>query len=148
MENKVVLKYDCQLYDELSVYLLSVNGIINVNIDNGNGIVDIVYNSDKVNEYMISKEIDLYLQIDKIPSLIGFEKYNNIVLNKYDIIIKDLCCEYCLKGYIKELLMIDGIKKVYTDFDYVNKDNVIINVFYDYNSINLEEIIELEKKFN
>ncbi len=61
---------------------------------------------------------------------------------------KDICCEYCLKDMIKELLVVDGIESAYTDFDYVNKYNVNIFITYDDTIINEEKLIDLKNKFN
>lgn len=148
MINKVILKYDCDLYDDLSLYLLNLKGINNVIVNKNDNIIEILYDFNVISLYIISKEIELFLQIDKFPSLIGFDKCSNSKLEYYDIIIKDLCCEYCLKSNIWELLVIDGVSKVYTDFDYKCKDNVRINVLYDSNLISIREIINIEKKFN
>lgn len=148
MINKVILKYDCDLYDDLSLYLLNLKGINNVIVNKKDNIIEILYDFSLISLYIISKEIELFLQIDKIPSLIGFDKCSNSKLEHYYIIIKDLCCEYCLKSNIWELLVIDGVCKVYTDFDYKCKDNVRINILYDSSLINLKEIIDIEKKFN
>ena len=71
-----------------------------------------------------------------------------IIFKKTNIIIKDLCCEYCLKSMIEELLLIKGIEKVSTNFDYINKKDVILNIKYDKELISKEDIKILEDKFN
>ena len=71
-----------------------------------------------------------------------------VLRNRDIIVIKDICCEYCLKDMIKELLVVDGIESAYTDFDYVNKYNVNIFITYDDTIINEEKLIDLKNKFN
>ena len=146
--NRIILKYDCDLYTDLSSYLLGLNGINDVLIDMDKGTIDILYDFSIISLYIICREIGIFLGIDKISSLIGFDKCFNTKLEHYDIIIKDLCCEYCLKGNIEELLLVDGISKVTTDYDYMNKVNVKIDILYDSRLIDEKEIIKLEKKFN
>lgn len=143
--NKLTLKLDCEIYNEIKSYLLDLNGVDEVLISKDE--ITVIYNDEGIDVYMLKSEIELFLEIDKTPSIIGFNKYN-ITDNKYDIYINDLCCEYCLKGFIEELLMIDGIVEAYTDFDYVNKKNVKIMIKYDSSVISMDEINNLEKEFN
>lgn len=143
--NKLTLKLDCDIYNEIKSYLLDLNGVDEVLISKDE--ITVIYNDEGIDVYMLKSEIELFLEIDKTPSIIGFNKYN-IIDNKYDIYINDLCCEYCLKGFIEELLMIDGIVEAYTDFDYVNKKNVKIMIKYDSSIISMDEINNLEKEFN
>lgn len=143
--NKLTLKLDCEIYNEIKSYLLDLNGVDEVLISKDE--ITVIYNDEGIDVYMLKSEIELFLEIDKTPSIIGFNKYN-ITDNKYDIYINDLCCEYCLKGFVEELLMIDGIVEAYTDFDYVNKKNVKIMIKYDSSVISMDEINNLEKEFN
>ena len=143
--NKLTLKLDCEIYNEIKSYLLDLNGVDEVLISKDE--ITVIYNDEGIDVYMLKSEIELFLEIDKTPSIIGFNKYN-ITDNKYDIYINDLCCEYCLKGFVEELLMIDGIVEAFTDFDYVNKKNVKIMIKYDSSVISMDEINNLEKEFN
>lgn len=72
-----------------------------------------------INIYIIEKEIKLFFKIDNTPSVIIFDKNSNEKLNEYVINIQDLCCEYCLYRNIEELLIVDGIINVYSDYDSV-----------------------------
>ena len=67
---------------------------------------------------------------------------------KYTIVIKDLCCEYCLKSMIEELLMIDGINSAYTDFDYVIKNDVNIFITYDEDVVSTDIINNIHDIIN
>lgn len=64
------------------------------------------------------------------------------------MVIKDLCCEYCLNSMIDELLITSGIEQEYTNFDYRHKQNVFIYIIYDDTKITLDQIKKLEEKFN
>lgn len=94
-------------------------------------------------------EVLLYVNLLKIPSIIAFDKHDVSNLNKYTIVIKDLCCEYCLKGMIEDLFEIDGIISAYTDFDYnQNKYNVNIFICYNDKMINKDKVDKIAHKLN
>lgn len=133
---------------ELKEYLLSQNGIHNVEIDDKSETINIRYNPKLINIKIIILEILAFMNMLKTPSIILFNKHSNNTLIKTNIIIKDLCCEYCLKGMIEELFLINGIEKVNTNFDYINKKDVLINIEYDNELITKEDIEMLETKFN
>lgn len=143
----LTLKYDYWLNSDLDKYLLQINGIEKVAIDLENDEIYVKYNSKIINIVILLKEINLYLELDKIPSIISFDKHNKYGLED-EIIIKDLCCEYCLKSNIEELLFTDGIDCVTTDFDFFNKKNVKIKIKYNQNIITKQDIIKLGNKFN
>lgn len=133
---------------ELKEYLLSLNGINVVEIDDKCETINIKYNPEIITIKIIKLEILAFMDILKTPSIISFNKHSKNMLTKTTIIVKDLCCEYCLKGMIKELLLINGIEKVNTNFDYSNKKDVVINIEYDNELITKEDIEMLETKFN
>lgn len=133
---------------ELKEYLLSQNGIHNVEIDDKSETINIRYNPKLINIKIIILEILAFMNMLKTPSIILFNKHSKKTLLKTTIIIKDLCCEYCLKGMIEELLFINGIEKVDTNFDYTNKKDVALNIEYDKEIISKEDVTKLENKFN
>lgn len=133
---------------ELKEYLLSLNGIHNVEIDLKYESITIRYNSELISIKIIKLEILTFMDVLKTPSVISFNKHSNKILTKTTIVIKDLCCEYCLKGMIEELLLINGIEKVDTNFDYINKKDVPLHIEYDKELISKEDIKILEDKFN
>ena len=105
------------------------------------------YDSEIITLKLLKMEILLYLDIINIPSIISFDKH--IKNTKEDIIIiKDLCCEYCLKDMIEDLLEIEGIESTYADFDYNDKIDVKIFITYDDEVIDKNKIREIENKFN
>lgn len=147
---KLSLKLDYVNFAEenLIKYLTSLKGVNLVRIDRNNFDIFIEYDSNVISLKVIKYEILYYLNLLNIPSIVGFDKHSKCVLSKNIIIVKDLCCEYCLKGMIEDLLEIDGIISVYTDFDYINKYNVNIFITYDKNIITSDEIKEIERKVN
>lgn len=147
---KLTLKLDCSvLYDEdLNKYLTSLKGVNLVKIDKNNFDIYIEYNSNIIPLKILKYEILYCLNLLNIPSIIGFDKHSKCALSKNIIIVKELCCEYCLKGIIEDLLEIEGIISAYTDFDYINKYNVNIFITYDKNIITSDEIKEIERKVN
>lgn len=149
---KIKIKFDYVSYydfeEEFLLYLSKSYGVISAGVDKRTDEVILEYDSSMISLELLMKEILIYLGLDKIPSVIAFDKYVSDHICKNVIVIKDLCCEYCLKNMIEELLVIDGIESAYTDFDYVNKYNVNIFITYDDTIINEEKLIDLKNKFN
>ena len=147
--NKLTIKIEDSIYlnNDLEKYLNSLDGVISSKVDIDNDSIYIEYDSSIISLKVLKTELIMYLDIKKVPSILAFDKHteNNI---KDTIVIKDLCCEYCLKGMIEELLEIDGIESAYTDFDYHNKFNVNIFITYNDKIINKEKIKEISDKFN
>ena len=150
---KIKIKFDYVSYydfeEEFLLYLSKSYCIISADIDKKTNEIIVEYDSSKISLELLTKEILIYLGLDKIPSVIAFDKcVSNSHIRKDIIVIKDICCEYCLKDMIKELLVVDGIESAYTDFDYVNKYNVNIFITYDDTIIDEEKLIDLKNKFN
>ena len=119
--------------DELSDYLLSQKGILNVNIDNSGFLSFVTIQYDKeVTPLMIMKYIELF-QAKEYSILFGFDKNycGSFGLLKY--IIKDMCCEYCYRGFVRDLFYNDKIKSVRSNFDFRKP------------AFNIEFIIEYDK---
>lgn len=147
--SELTLIFDCDNHKELKEYLVSLNGILEVEITNIDDLkIYVKYDSNLINLKTIKMEILLFLDVIKIPSIISFNKHSKNSLSKYTIIIENLCCEYCFKGMIEELLVTDGIESAYSDFDYDNKKNVAISICYDNNLIAGEVLKKIENKLN
>lgn len=130
---------------ELKDYLLTLNGILEVIFNDIENTIYIKYNND-INLKVLMLEIKSFIHNINIPDIIAFDKCCNNTMS-YDIIIKELCCEYCLMNNIEELLLIDGINKVSTNFD-KSKKNIRISIEFNPNIITLNEIKKIEDKFN
>ena len=141
--NTISLKLNTWVYDELIDYLKSINGIENVEISN-----DITIYYDNISLKVIIKEIYLFLNILNIPSILSFDKHLNNNLKEYKIVIKNLCCEHCLMSDIEYLLYINGINSAYSDYDFDDKNNVVIYITYNSSIISKEELDKLNKDFN
>lgn len=144
---KITIKIDGSWYlnNELTKYLMSLNGVKYSNLDDDE--VYIEYDSSVIFLKVLKFELLTFLDCLKIPSIIAFDKHLENT-NKDTIVIDDLCCEYCLKGMIEELLETDGINSATTDFDYHNKRNVKIFITYDKEKISSLELEKINKKFN
>lgn len=143
---ELTLKYDCLIDKEIKDYLLKINGIEDIKINLDTGEIYIKYNNISIK--LILMEVELFLDVVKFPSLIGFDKHSKNKLLDYEMVINDLCCEYCLKTNIDILFETDGIESVRTDFDYINNKDVKIFIKYDNNKIDIESIKKLESEFN
>lgn len=151
-KKKLTLEIDYWMHKELKDYLLSLDGVFDVTIqDEGNFFVHIEYNPDLISTKILKVETLLFLDALRMPCLVSFDKHATYKTKSYNIIIKDLCCEFCFRGFIDDLFMIDGIVKAESQFidePYQSKQNVTISIFYNPELINEEEIKKLEIKFN
>ncbi len=150
--NEITLEVDCWMNNGLKEYLLSLSGILEVNItETENFLIHVRYNPKLTNYKIIKMEILLFLETLKVPAIVSFDKHTTNKTKNYNIHIKDLCCEWCLKGMIDDLLMTEGIEKAYCNLEDIvnkNKRNITIPIVYNPNKINEEEIKKLEIKLN
>ena len=141
---------ECHIYTQVEPWppVIKIKSVFDTVIGvTSNNEIYVEYDAVAISLKLLKMEILLYLDIMNTPSIVSFDKHTKN--NKEDIIIiKDLCCEYCLKGMIEELLEIDGIESAYSDFDYTDKINVKIFITYDDKLVNKDIIKKLEKKFN
>ncbi len=133
---------------DLETYLLTVNGVKDINIKNENDLeITINYNSNIISAKTIKMEIDLFFN-NKTASLLAFDKHAGIKTKRYQITKTDICCEYCFRGMIDELFETDGVEKVESNFDiekYNYGDPITITIDYDPNIIkdkDLKRLIE------
>lgn len=147
---KLTLKLDCSVFywKDLVEYLTDLKGINLVKIDNDNSDIYVEYDSNVISLKVLKYEILYCLNLLKTPSIIGFDKHSTCMIYKEKIVIKDLCCEYCLKGMIEDLLETEEITSAYTDFDYINKKDVNIYITYDTNLLSLQQIKKIEMLLN
>lgn len=145
---ELTLIIDNWTYPELEEYLLTVNGVISSKVNVEDDEIYIKYDSEKTSIEILIMEISLFLDIKNTPTIIGFNKHSNSTLEDYTLNIKDICCEYCLKSDIEELLLKEGIESINTDYDYHNAFNV--NLFIKYNPYILDKskLEEIEKEIN
>lgn len=120
---KLTLKLDCLIFygEDLTDYLKSLKGIYLVKIDKKNLDVYVEYDNNVIPLKLLKYEILYCLNLLKNPLIITFNKHSYSAVSKKNIIIKDLCCEYCLKGMIEDLLEINGINSAYIDYDFYTK---------------------------
>lgn len=136
------------IHQELDQFLKTQTGIINSETNIKKNMIEVNYNEEKTNINIIMNYIRLFLSIGKTPTLLEFNKHSQEELKEYTIIVKDLCCEYCLMGMIEELLETDGIDETTTNFDFSIRENIRINIKYNPQIIDDIKIKKLEKEFN
>ncbi len=145
---KITLIINEPLYKELKEYLLTVTGIKEAELDLSNDQIDILYDENQTSIKLIKMEIELFLNLNKMPYILSFNKHDDSTLVNNTIVIDNLCCEYCLMGMIEELLETKGIISAESDYDYHTKENIKININYNPELIIEDEIEKLEKDFN
>lgn len=139
----------------LKEHLMSLEGILEVNTKIEELLeIYIKYDSNLINLKIIKLEIKAFLNTLKIPSIISFDKHPTSKTLEYKINRDKICCEYCLKGTIEDLLEIEGIEKVESNFDINNinkkdiKRNIIINIQCDSTLLNIDDMKEIELNLN
>lgn len=144
-------------HKELKDYLMSLKGIKKIIIKNEEQLeIYIKYDPNLISMKIIKIEILLFLNILKVPSILSFDKHSTGKSLNYEIIKKDICCEYCFMGAIEDLFEIDGVEKVESNFKegtYYQKDydelvNVIISIKYNPNLISIEKMKQIESDLN
>ena len=146
--NELTIRFDNAWVSEpIKEYLSSLKGVLQVDIKSDKEEIYIKYDLNLTSIKILKLEMLTFMNIG-IPSIIAFNKHSKISTTNTTITIKDLCCEYCLKGMIEELLDMDGIESTYSDFNFNNKDNITINITYDNKLITKEQINNIETKFN
>ena len=151
--SELIIIIDHWGHKELKEYLMSLNGILDVIIKNGEQLeIYVKYNSNLITSKIIKLEILLFLNILKTPSILAFDKHSTMEMAEYKIIRNGICCEYCLKGAIEDLFEIDGIEKVESNFNkeknYDERDNVIISIKYNSGLISMDDMRQIELKLN
>lgn len=134
--------------EEFNLYMKNFNGVEESKYDNDSLDIYIKYDESKISLNRIKLEVLFFLGLNTTPSILAFDKHSKDKLSNTYITIEYLCCEYCFCGMIEELLFVNGVEKVDSDFDYINKKNVRINVWYDERIITEEKIKELKKNMN
>ncbi len=131
--------------NRLEEYLLSIDGIMDIKIENKeqNFFVTITYDEKKMFVERIEKEIKLYIDRINEPIVVSFNKFEDNDVIK-EIIIEDACCEYCMEGNIENLLQIDGIGSFSYNQD-TNYINVPAKLGYNPDKISKEKLKEIEE---
>ena len=140
---------DDNITEELTEYLLTVEGITSVNPSDKNNltVLDIKYN-EKTNPDIIMKYIELF-QKNKYSILFEFDKetVGNYKVLKYTV--DDMCCDYCYRGLVMDLYENKNIKSVKSNYEYNRPAyNIEFTIEYD-NNYKEEELIKyIKEKYN
>ena len=135
-------------HKELKDYLMPLTGVSEVIVENEKELkIDMKYNLELITPKIIKMEIGLFLNILKIPSHIAFDKHPKNKVSEYKMAREDIYWEYCFKGAIEDLFDIEGIEEVNSNY-LEKKENIIIDIKYNPNIINKEEMRKKELKLN
>lgn len=148
---ELTLIFDAISHKELCEYLMSLDGVLDVAIENEELLkIYVKYDSNLISSKIIKMEIELFLNITNGSHLISFDKHSTIELSEYQMIIKDSCCDYCFRGIVSDLFSMDGIEAVSSEFDedMIEFIDVEINVKYNPKKISIDEIKKMEEDFN
>ena len=145
---KLTLSFNFWNHKELKDYLLSLNGVSNVIIDDEKDLViDFEYDEKIVSPKILRYEVLAFMEVD-YPSLICFNLHETEA-KKYKIVVKDVCCEYCFMDMIEELFTMKGIVSVKSDYDEINHHyNINLYIEYNPNLLKVEDLKRIEENLN
>lgn len=138
-------------HKDLKNYLLSLNGVSKVKIENEQYLkIDVKYDSKKIQSKVIKMEITLFLNLIKTPSLLAFDKHSTEPTKNYQIIKKEAFCEICIASAMDRLFEMDGIEKVESNYNYIDdatstEQKLILNISYNPNALRIEDIKKIEE---
>lgn len=149
--SELTIKMDTWGHKELKEYLLSLKGILNAKVNNKKELgINVEYNPFIITPKIIKYEIFLFLDVQKIPSMLAFDKHPTTQTENYKIKRKEICCEYCLKDTIADLFDIKGIETVTCNYqpEKNNQRNIIINIAYNPEILTTSQLEAIESELN
>lgn len=132
---------------ELEDYIQLLNGVEEVKTNSDKDEIYIKYNSNSISIKLLIMEVKLFLSLTNTPSIISFDKHSKQDTIKTTLNIGDGCCEYCVKGFIEKLILIDGIEQANADCEDYDFFNVSIEITYNKNIFDDSTINDLAKKY-
>lgn len=143
MLSKVLFKFDDLDYFlvDLEKYLTSLKGVKTAKINDKKEELEVLYDSKIISLKTLYHEIKNYLKSSDIPLLLGFSKNKTTNTKETIIYIPDICREYCFKNELEELLFLDGVIKVSTNYDNLLDASVFIT--YDETLIKEENLASI-----
>lgn len=129
---------------ELEDYIKALKGIKEMKTNLDTDEIYIKYEPKLISIKIIVMEIKLFLSLTNTPSIIAFNKYSEKEIVRTTLDIGDGCCEYCLKGFIEDLILINGIEEATADYENCDFFNVSVEVSYDksiFNDITIKELV-------
>ena len=143
------IKLDGIINPEIKDFLLSQEGITNVEIDYDDYFIklDIKFN-EKTNPNIVMKYIELFEKY-KYSNLVEFNKEYQGKTKILKYIVNDMCCEYCYMSLVMDLFENDKIKSVKSNFDFKKPAfNIEFTIEYD-EGFKKEELIKyIKEKYN
>ena len=133
------------LHNELEDYILSLNGVEEVSIDNQEYLdINIAYNKDVISNYILYMEINLFLDY-KTPYLYSFDKFSdsNLKVYEYKFSKEEDLIEYEYFYIIDWLFNNKGVEKVESDYDFSSIPETKIKIYYNDSVISLNKIKEV-----
>ena len=143
------IKLDGTINPELKDFLLSQEGIINVQINYDDYFIKLnIKFNEKTNPNIVMKYIELF-EKHKYSNLVEFNKEYEGKIKILKYIVDDMCCEYCYMGLVMDLFENDKIKSVKSNFDF-NKPAFNIEFLIEYNeNYSEQELIKyIKEKYN
>ena len=133
------------LHNELKDYILSLNGVDEVYIDNEENLnIKIIYNKNVISNNILYLELNLFLNY-KTPYLYSFNKYSdsNLKVYEYKFNKEDDLIEYEYFYIIDKLFNSKGVEKIESDYDYSSMPETLLKIYYNDSVISLEKIKEV-----
>ena len=143
------IKLDGTINPELKDFLLSQEGIINVEINYDDYFIKLnIKFNEKTNSNIVMKYIELFEKY-KYSNLVEFNKEYEGKIKILKYIIDDMCCEYCYMGLVMDLFENDKIKSVKSNFDFkMPAFNIEFTIEYDEKYKEEDLIKYIKEKYN
>lgn len=141
---KVIL--DDFVNKELIDYLKTQEGILEVKLSEVDNYIEVdVKHNEKITPSIIMKYIDLFLE-STYPSIIEFDKKLPVKTKHLHYEAGDMCCEYCYKGFVKEIFEDNKIVSFKSTYDICNPAiDIKFEIEYD-EKYSEEEVINFIKE--
>ena len=152
---KFSLKTDSFEVKELDEYLLSINGIKEVEIKNEDLVsITVKYDESVIVENIVKLEILAFLRALKWPSFYEFDRHSKEKTKIYKIERDSICCEFCYADIIEDLYEITGILKVESNFYpkfFLNRhdgEKYYINIYYNPLILTEKVMVDIENNLD
>ena len=145
----MIIKLDGIVSPELKGFLLSQEGITNVDINYDNYFIELnIKLNEKTNPNIVMKYIELFEKY-KYSNLVEFNKEYEGKIKTLKYIIDDMCCEYCYMGLVMDLFENNRIKSVKSNFDFkMPAFNIEFTIEYDEKYKEEDLIKYIKTKYN
>ena len=136
---------DDVLYDETKNQLLNQKDLKDLSITAHAFITTISFECpNDISPLAIMKQVN-FLQQGPYPTILAFNKEFKGQTKTLKYLVKDMCCEYCYKSFVLDLLKYEYINSLKSNFD-LDKPAFNIELEIEYINYSEDELIQIIKE--